>query len=221
MGLAFFICKPYDLHMKPQAAVLTGDLIASSRASSDAVSNAMEAISNCFGAAYGFSRSRGDGWQIYFDNAGYGLWAAVRIVATLRAAEGLQSRIAVGLGSAEQVDLSDLSTASGSAFVASGRALSGMPKHRTLVLAGDETDPLQDSLLGVVDECMLRWSREQAEAAALAWSCWQHPTQGEIAEHLGISRQAVAARLNSAGFRAIDWAQWQFYLKFATDTGHA
>jgi hypothetical protein len=179
----------------------------------------MRRISGCFGANCGFTRYRGDGWQIYLDNPGYGLWAAVRIAATLRAAGGLESRIAIGLGKVERVDLSNLSTGSGTAFLASGRSLNDMPNTWKLVLAGEGTDRIHQSLMRLIDATMTRWSVHQAEAAALAWSKFPHPTMAEIGEMLGISRQAVAARLQTAGFEAIDWAQWQFFQHFSTRSG--
>lgn len=201
------------------SAVLTGDLIGSTDATPDAVEAAISVVSACFGRKNGFTRFRGDGWQVYLDQAGYGLWAMLRIAAALRAAGGLESRIALGIGTAEDVDLANLSTARGSAFVASGRALAGMQKGARLVMAGAGLDPLHCQLAPLMDERTSGWSPEQAEAAALAWSAFQHPTQQEMAERLGISRQAVAARLKSAGFAALDMAQWQFFQRFAPDTG--
>jgi hypothetical protein len=205
--------------MKPQAAVLTGDLIGSTSASQGAIDAAMKIVAGCFGAANGFTRFRGDGWQVYFDDPGYGLWALLRISAALRAAGGLESRIALGLGRAENVDLSNLAAASGSAFVASGRALSHIQKGNRFAMAGDGLDMLHEQLVTLIDERTAGWSQEQAEAAALAWSRYQHPTQFEIAQQLGISRQAVAARLKSAGFAPLDLTQWRFFLTFNTSNG--
>lgn len=205
--------------MSIEAAVLTGDLIGSTEKSQEATEAAMDTIAACFGAANGFTRFRGDGWQVYFDNPGYGLWAMLRIAASLRAAGGLESRIALGLGSAENVDLSNLSSAHGSAFTASGRALAGMPKGNRLAMSGEKLDLLHGQLAALIDERTMGWSQEQAQAAALAWSSYQHPTQLEIATQLGISRQAVAARLKSAGFAPIDLTQWRFFLTFNTSNG--
>jgi hypothetical protein len=205
--------------MKPQAAVLTGDLIGSTDTSPEATEAAMNVVAGCFGALNGFTRFRGDGWQLYFDNPGYGLWAMLRIAAALRAAGGLESRIALGLGRSERVDLSNLSTAHGSAFVASGRALAGIGKGSRFAMAGDGLDLLHAQLASLIDERMANWSPEQAQAAALAWSRFRHQTQLEVAQELGISRQAVAARLKSAGFGPIDLTQWRFFLTFTTSDG--
>lgn len=201
------------------SAVLTGDLIGSTEAPPGAVELAMSVVSECFGRQNGFTRFRGDGWQIHLDHAGHGLWAMLRIAAALRAAQGLESRIALGIGTAEDLDLANLSTARGSAFVASGRALAGLQKGARLAMAGVGLDALHCQLAPLMDERMSGWSREQAEAAAMAWSDFHHPTQQEIAERLGISRQAVAARLKSAGFAVLDMAQWQFFQKFTANTG--
>lgn len=200
--------------MKPEAAVLTGDLIGSTEATPERVAAALDVISRCFGPDFGFTRFRGDGWQIYMDNPGIGLFAAVRITAELRLAGDLQSRIALGLGQANNVNLANLSSASGSAFVASGQALDNMQQNARFALAGEGTDLLHQRLGAMIDERMQGWSIEQTQAAALAWSRYQHPPIIEIAETLGISRQAVSARLKSAGFQQIDMAVWEFFKVF-------
>jgi biotin operon repressor len=68
---------------------------------------------------------------------------------------------------------------------------------------------LQDRALG--------WSREQAEAVAMALQPEDHPTQAQMAARLGISRQAVAARLQAAGFANIKAAEQDFYHVFHRD----
>jgi hypothetical protein len=200
--------------MKPDAAVLTGDLIGSTAATPERVDAALAVISRCFGSAHGFTRFRGDGWQIYLSNPGIALYAAVRIAAELRLAGDLQSRIAIGLGQVDHVDLKNLSSASGSAFVASGQALDNMPREGRFALAGGGTDVLHKRLVAMIAERMQGWSHEQAQAAALAWSRSVHPPIIEIAETLGISRQAVSARLKSAGFPPIDLAAQEFNMVF-------
>jgi hypothetical protein len=200
--------------MKPEAAVLTGDLIGSTEASPERVEAALGVILRCFGPEFGFTRFRGDGWQIYLSNPGLGLHATVKIAAALRVGSDLQSRIALGLGQADNVNLTNLASASGSAFVASGRALDDMPKNVRFGLEGDGVDPLHQRLIAMIDERMQSWSIEQTQAAALAWSRYQHPSIIEIAETLGISRQAVSARLRSAGFKQVDLARWDFFNHF-------
>ncbi len=132
------------------------------------------------------------------------LTAAVAVTAELAAnPDALPSRIAIGVGSARVPRQGGLAGASGTAFVESGRALDRM-KAAGLTLAGAGTDDIQRSLLAFVTDRMARWSPEQAEVVALKL---RHrgamPTQDAMAHTLGISRQAVAARLQSAGWGLI------------------
>lgn len=212
--------------MKASAAVLTGDLIGSTAAGPAAVSAAMlriETVAERLDAPFQFARFRGDGWQIYLDEPGLGLATALRIIASLRAAEGLESRIAVGLGDAvfaqaatASTDLS-LGSATGSAFTASGRALDEMQKNRRLVVAGSGLDRLHYRLVSMIDARVLRWSHEQAEVLETALGPGNVSTQEWMAEKHGITRQAVAARLRAADFAQVNGAAVDFYLHFSKD----
>ncbi|MGL4235899.1 hypothetical protein [Tabrizicola sp.] len=157
-----------------------------------------------------FTRYRGDGWQIYLQNPGLGLTTTLLFVSELRARGGLESRIALGLGSAYVENEKSLGTASGSAFIASGRALDDLRPPRRLVLAGEGTDKLHLRLIAMIDRQTATWSPEQAEVIAMALAPEGAPTQSIMAERLGISRQAVAARLQAAGFDQINGAANDF-----------
>lgn len=206
--------------MTQTVAVLTGDLIASTRAPVAAVSASMALIAQIaarIGKTTRFTRYRGDGWQIYLDDPGLGLWAMLLIAASLRAADLPESRIALGLGAAHGGSADSLVTAGGEAFTASGRALDAMAAPARLALAGAGVDRLHQRLVALLDERAAGWSREQAEAVAMALEPEAQPTQAQIAARLGITRQAVAARLQAAGFANIKAAEQDFYHVFHRD----
>ncbi|MGQ0567198.1 MAG: hypothetical protein ACT4OK_19330 [Gemmobacter sp.] len=205
--------------MKPQAAVLTGDLVGSSEATSEAVDAAMARIRK-IGDQIGpkvatFARFRGDGWQLYLERPGLGLATTLLVFADLRSAGGLESRISLGVGGAyfnnllDVFAVRDVFAATGSAFIASGQALDKMGKSRRLALSGDGIDLLHSRLMAMIEERVVGWSHEQAEVAALALA--PNPmTQAEMAAHLGITRQAVSARLRAAGFKQLNSAAIDF-----------
>lgn len=216
--------------MKPQAAVLTGDLIGSTETAPEAVEAAMariKTVADRISKMASFERHRGDGWQLYLESPGIALAVMLLIAADLRAVGGLESRIALGLGGAyfnsfkNLFAVRDLYAANGSAFVSSGRALDKMPKSQRLALAGEGTDILHQRLISMIDDRISNWSREQAEAVALALSPEGALTQSQIAARLGISRQAVAARLHAAGFSQINGAATDFLHKFGAEPPHA
>lgn len=204
-------------------AVLTGDLIHSTLQDAAALDRAMQTV-QAHGAGVdtgaGFLRFRGDGWQIYLPNGGKALYALLRIEAALRAADGLQTRVSIALGTDRSPPVTDLAAAQDEAFRLSGRGLDRMPKRQrfrfTLPpalqgLPAGRSEMLPQSLLDLIEFQTGRWSREQAEAVSLMLSAVPHPTPIDIAERLGISRQAAAARLKGAGATAIANASWAFY----------
>lgn len=198
--------------MESISAVLTGDLIGSTKAAQADVETTILCISKCFRPANLFTRFRGDGWQAFIPIGGKGLWEMLRVSAKLRAEGRLDSRISLGLGTATVG--TELASAHGEAFIASGRALAGMPKKARFAVDGQGVTPVLQALVQLIDDRMQSWSHEQTEAAALAMDSVPMPTQQEIADRLGISRQAVAARFASAGFSSVASASWAFYQEF-------
>lgn len=192
-------------------AVLTGDLIGSTRVGSLAVDRAMTVLAAAAGRVSGwagadthFTRYRGDGWQLYLDFPGLGLRASVLLTASLKASRtGLASRISVGLGPVDRLGAQGLADASGEAFTVSGQNLDAMPRGTRLMIGGrDYVTPWHEAIYDLVDWQSARWTPEQAEAVVLAIDP-AAPTQAEMAAELHITRQALQARLSGAGLSAM------------------
>jgi hypothetical protein len=193
-------------------AVLTGDLVASGRQTAAQIDRAMGALRGAADGIAGwhppprdarFTRFRGDGWQIALHHPRFSLRAAVVLQASL-VALGLESRISIGIGPAENLGTADLADAAGMAFELSGKGLDEIGDAWRLAIAGEtvlEQDRMIADLLG---ERMGRWTAAQAEAAALHLSSPSRVmTLHEIGTVLGISPQAVNDRLRGAGGPAI------------------
>ena len=204
----------------PHAAVLTGDLVSSRDSASEEVTRAMtvlqttaQDIGQDAHLPATFERHRGDGWQIFLPKAAPALRAALRVIAALTAAEtGLTTRISIGLGDA-QVD-GPLASASGTAFVTAGDGLDAMDRGTRLSLSGT-SDTLLPAMVGLLDWQSQRWTPAQAEALFEALRA-QNPTQAEIADKLGVKRQAIQQRLAATGLPALRAA----LDAFETTTGH-
>lgn len=197
-------------------AVLTGDLVDSRKLGPDGVSAVMEQISRTaryLGDMYDtetrFTRFRGDGWQITLAAPGSALRAVLLVTADLkRAGHKTETRISVGIGHWQSLGSHDLSDASGTAFALSGSQLDEMPRHARLALTaeastlGTAEHGWQAAIFDLAAWIASRWSQPQAEAMAMAlrgdWA-----TQERLAQQLGITRQAVHARLSGAGFQPI------------------
>jgi hypothetical protein len=209
--------------MEPDRAVLTGDLVDSTKASPSAVDHAMSILSGAaaevadwryanieepVGNTY-FTRFRGDGWQILVSIAAFDLRAALFLYARLAACPDLPAtRIAVGVSSVDHVPGPDLSDAHGPAFAVSGRALAEMERGERLRMAGsrmgddDTTRPIITAFVGLLDDRIADWTPEQAEAMACVLPP-EAPTQSAIAATLGITPQALSSRLSGARWRSI------------------
>jgi hypothetical protein len=203
--------------MLVQRAILTGDLIKSTQASADKVDATMRLlaeVAHVIDDDTRFTRFRGDGWQIYLHNAGDCLWASLFILARLKASgAALSTRISVGIGDVWKLPEGDLSAAAGPAFTASGQELDDMHKGQTLAIRGESVDRFQRRIFAFAEDKVSRWSPEQAEAMALALDPAMN-SRATIAKQLGITRQAVEARLVAAGQGLLEEACSDFYEKY-------
>lgn len=197
-------------------AVLTGDLIASTQAGAPAVDRAMAVLSDAAAEIAGwrlteniavgdthFTRFRGDGWQIIVSIAAFGLRAALLMYARLAADTALPAtRVAVGISTIDRIPGADLSDADGAAFAVSGRALSQIERGAHLRVAGHRMTPDRAALIALLDDRISDWTPEQAEAVGHVIAP-DAPTQAAIAARLGISPQALSARLTGARWPTI------------------
>jgi hypothetical protein len=197
-----------------QTAVLTGDLIGSTKAAPAALEDAIDLLAGTAReitdwvpgpSESRFTRYRGDGWQMHVADPGFALRAVLLLSARLRAADlGLATRAAIGIGPVESLGTASLADARGPAFEASGRALDHMARTRRLAIEGEGVTALHRIVVDLLDERTDRWTRQQAEAMYLALPLRKdEPTLAELAAPLGITAQAVNYRLSGAGAPAI------------------
>lgn len=205
--------------MHHTAAVLTGDLIASTEAGQAAVDGAMAVIealasqeAQISGDDVRFARFRGDGWQIYCSDPTKVFRLTVLVLANLRSRPALaQTRLSVAVGGVSVLPESGLASASGEAFSTSGHALDGMTTQRLIFDSDEHGWPWKAPLFAYLDWQSQRWSAEQAEAVALAFR-HDPPRKRNVSEVLAISRQAAEARLNGAGYGPLVDAEASFHV---------
>jgi hypothetical protein len=187
--------------MPHNVAVLTGDLIDSTLAGPEAVSDAMDRIAGATAQvkATRFDRFRGDGWQVHCANAADAFRVTALVLAALKSRPDLpQTRLSVAIGPADPLPPNGLAGASGLAFSRSGQGLDAMGRERLAFLGAPETAFWQRPLFSYLAWQSARWTPEQAEAVGLALR-QDPPRPRDVAASLGISRQAAEARLKGAG----------------------
>ena len=201
-------------------AVLTGDVVGSSKLDEAArrelpvaLKNASQAARALFGKAVPLEADvfRGDSWQLVVTDAKLGLRAAVFFRAHLHGHSpkvGLDTRIAIGIGTIQFVPHGQVSQGDGPAFRESGQVLESMPKIRRLALSVTESKTPAGiaPVIGLMDTVMERWTEKQALAvggvlqglpqAQIAGLCQPAVTQPVVARHLRQAGwEAVAAGL--------------------------
>jgi hypothetical protein len=199
--------KSYSLRMIDQAAVLTGDLIASTEAGQVATDTAIALIESV-AIAEGtwqdcdvrFTRFRGDGWQLFSSDPTRVFRLAVLILANLQSRPDLpKTRISAATGQVSFLPEIGLASASGQVFSTSGRNLDSMGRQRLIFETDGQGRLWRTAFFTYLEWQSSRWSPEQAESIALTFR-FDSPQPGKSAEKLGISRQAFSARLDGAGY---------------------
>lgn len=193
------------------AAVLTGDLVASTSLTSTVLSTALKSLQEMSNGISGwpqighgtyFTRSRGDGWQIVLDRPELALRAALYLQSGLISRhDGLQSRIAIATGDVILPQGGDLNAASGPVFTASGRALDALDDTLLIHAAGGALG----AAVRLADHLAQGWTVAQARATH-AMLALPRPTHTQVAARAGVTRQAIDKALRSAGFPALDAA---------------
>ncbi|QIE44522.1 MarR family transcriptional regulator [Pseudohalocynthiibacter aestuariivivens] len=194
--------------------VLTGDIVNSSDIPPKELDDLLDTLNNLAvdisgwptmgrrETLTGFARRGGDGWQIVINSAHYTLRPALCAQAYIRARNDVAAtRIAVATGTGHIPDnpKTDLNSAYGLAFTASGRLLDALPS-RTLMAHAD--GGALDAVFRLADHISQGWTQAQARALCLMLAPDPGPRR-KAAERLGISRQAVDQALASAGYNAL------------------
>jgi hypothetical protein len=150
---------------------------------------------------------RGDSWQMLVTDPAQALRAALLFRAHLRwqmESHHFDTRLAIGVGTADLFPRRRVSEGSGEAFRLSGLALDGMKKRRMCFSSpGSDLERPLDVIVHLLDEIAVRWTDKQAHAVIGAMQGW---TQEKIAGSWGdspITQQTAAQHLEGAGWYAV------------------
>ena len=201
-------------------AVLTGDVIASSKIYDEKGESVAAILQRVFTASIGdYARDvhgeidvfRGDSWQVLLSNPVYSLRIALLFRAGLRS-ENIDTRVAIGIGTVDHISEDRVSSGVGEAFTRSGEGLDRLgrrtrrafPSRMHISLSVDETmGEMLGAIVCLVDSIATGWSTKQA--LAVRGALWGH-TQERIAASwsLGeIAQQTIGEFLNRAGWPAV------------------
>ncbi len=200
--------------------VVTGDVVASTRLSSDrrkalhqAMATASRATRRAFRKAVPMDVDffRGDGWQLIVSEPGLVLRVALFYRARLRAlmeSHRLDTRMAIAVGHIDFVPGDRVSQGDGEAYRLSGQGLEALPRAQqmSLHIPGLADEAALQVIVSLVDYLAAGWSDKQALAVTGALQGW---TQHKIADTCWkdpITQQAVAQHLDRAGWNCLERA---------------
>ena len=203
-------------------AVLTGDLVKSSKLSGDLSSEAMKWLRKAsvdFTGLYPQSvigkidTFRHDSWQLLIGKPQLALRAAVFFRAALKKHSSgkikYDTRIAVGIGTVEKIAASRISDSRGIAFSLSGKCLDTTRDMRIAYQTSDDLRSLHRSisrvLVPLLDCVVSDWTPKESEAV---WGALQGWTQEEIAEKSPINPKTGKSVTRQAISIALERAHW-------------
>ncbi len=202
------------------AAVVTGDVNASSRLPAGEARKLESVLGRCFAETdralpaaglQGYTGFRGDAWQFAVGQPALAVRAALcfrgRLLVHSERDLGrrLHSSAAIGFGSIDWLPDGDSTAGGGTAYELSGRRLDRLRRRIPgMGVAGlPEHEEALDALLGVIDALARGWTAHRAQAVALAI---QGLAQAEIAKawQPPVSQQAIHKHLAAAGWPALE-----------------
>lgn len=215
-------------------AVLTGDIVGSTKLSSDQMASVRDTLSKCFdvfnlvrGNAVEFYR--GDSWQVLSREPKWALRLAILAQARLTAKLGVHTRVSIGVGSVTDSNERKISLRTGEAFTLSGGALDNIPSHFWLTGALPERFGIIAMwfpvILHMCNGLMSSWTRRQAELVASMLQL-ANPTHEAIAASLKppVTKQSVTGILTSANWRtlsesikAFEATNWQSFSEVSAE----
>jgi len=199
-------------------AVITGDIVASSRLSSgnreklyQIMVESSEFLRKAFEDAIQIDVDifRGDSWQMLLSKPEQALRLALFYRAMLRAkmeSHRFNTRMAIALGCVDFIPAKRVSEGYGEAYKLSGRALESIPKANNMcfVYAGNKQEKILDVVVQLIDAVSSRWSDKQALAVTGALRGWKQEKIAETWWKKKVSQQAVAQHLARAGWYSVE-----------------
>src|SRR5690606_38836579 len=180
-------------------AILTADIVASTRLNPDTWTKPLELYLQQWGASpFVWEIFRGDSFQFEVPEFPSAVWHAIAIKALLKE-HNVEVRIAIGLGEKSKTE-TPITRRQGSAFVRSGQLLEQLKPQKLLwaiATGNDEKDKEINLLLKLCGALIDDWLPQSAAyvSAALAYPEW---SQQQIGTRLGIAQAAVSRRRKRA-----------------------
>ncbi|MFL1011554.1 transcriptional regulator [Flavisericum labens] len=180
-------------------SIITGDIINSQKAQPKLWLEALKSVLNKYGKPpSAWEIYRGDSFQLEV-NPKHALEACVFIKASIKQFDGLDVRLAIGIGD-KTYDSQKITEANGSAFVHSGECFENLKKTRLALKSPFE--PFDTSINLMLELALLTWDNWTSNSAMLVKTALENPNlnQSQIAKLLGKTQGNISQGLKRAGF---------------------
>ena len=189
------------------SAVITADIVNSTRLSKSEMKKLMRSLEAIL-TPHQFEFFRGDSFQAYVKVPEEALSVVLhaRTAAIRLGTEGFLSdiRASIGIGTVK-LPIRSLTTASGEAFLVSGRSFDIMTPEQRLLIAGGEKNPIANLGLQVTARFIdYLFQRLTSKQAAVIFELMQKSTQVETARKLKKSQATVHKHIQSAGWTELE-----------------
>jgi hypothetical protein len=198
-------------------AALTGDIVGSRQLSAERLERTRRLVMR--GAAQFRRRQaralcgapevfRGDAWQLLLREPRWALRVALLLHALLLAENDVRTRISIGVGAVDVINLRRISVSTGEAFTLSGHALDHITGYFDLTGGLPERAAALSSwfpaMLHLCSGLVRHWTRRQAQIVSLAL-LMDNPTHASIARTLRpkVAKQSVSESLAAARWRSL------------------
>ncbi len=216
--------------MKKLYAVITGDIVASSKLDSnlaqslgDIVANEIERSAIQYEKPWeiGFHQVfRGDSWQLCTSTPFAALTIATALRTSFRGKFGFDTRFSIGIGKADPGKNQDSVPTTGEAFQLSGKGLDGQSKESRQDISLTEDYPsielFAKSICYLLDGLISNWTDKQCLAVSLAIS---GKANKELAKRFlpkAISEQAFGKHLSAANWNLVSRSLQMFESALST-----
>lgn len=185
-------------------SIITGDIVSSRKVKdSKEWMNPLKTLFNTIGKEPKvWQIFRGDSFQLEVGNPENALKVALQIKATIKRVNGLDVRLAIGIGD-KSFDAPKITESNGEVFINSGELFEKMKKRNLAIKSPwGEFDKQMNLYLELALLVMDKWTQNSAEIVNLLLNM-PNATQSELGKQLAITQGRVSDRQRRSGFEEI------------------
>lgn len=186
-------------------AVITGDIINSKKISPKKWLKFLKQELDTIGSSpKTWEIYRGDSFQVIISKPEEALKAAIKIKATVKSIQGLDARMAIGIGT-RTYNASKVTESNGTAFVHSGEKFEILKKEKQNLAVKSDSEVFDNEMNLYFKLALIAMDNWTVNAAEIVKTTMNHPDklQEELGKIVGIKQNAISNRIKRAYYDEI------------------